>query len=595
MLLHEILNRLIDNCLPFSLFAQKPIIKFESKIRTCPFCGTPLSVQKTRSKTVFTLHIGGFRAIEKITECTNCNNTQKYQSEELLQIVPPFCNFGYDVIVYIGKAMFLQNRQESEIKSELAEKNIPISESEVSYLAKKFIIYLSTLQNSRSLRLCEILENNGGYILHLDALGEKGCLRLISGIDSISEFVLDNEKIISEKKDYIVPFLERIKSKYGNPLAIVQDMGKGIINAVETVFSEIKIFICHFHFLRDIGKDLLNKDYDIIRRRLRSYGILNKLRNLSKPLKSVIDRHPEEVSIFTNIIRKDGKIDLNSEIMQTITVYFLIQWILSWKRESKGYGFPFDRPHLSLAVRLTEGYVQIDKIKNRITDCSTNISKTITQLKDKLKLIVDDIELQNSVQKMQEDTKVFDNLRKAMQIAPNDNNDGLNFDGVSEDLKTIEQRVRVFRKNLLNNDKLKTSKKYQKFLVQINKYWNKLFADPIEVITSEGKKIIQPQRTNNIMERFFRDFRHSNMRKTGNSSLKKTLKSMIKDTPLVRNLKNKEYMKVILNENETLEDAFSKINPESIRLKIENERMYIDKIPKKIKILLEKNKLPKLI
>ncbi|MEA3457715.1 MAG: transposase [Candidatus Thermoplasmatota archaeon] len=499
------------------------------------------------------------------------------------------------MIVYIGKAMFLQNHQESEIKRELAEKNIPICESEVGYLAKKFIIYLSTLQNSRSNRLYEILENNGGYILHLDALGEKGCLRLISGIDSISEFVLDNEKIISEKKDYIVPFLERIKSRYGNPLAVVQDMGKGIMNAVETVFFGIKIFICHFHFLRDIGKDLLNKDYDIIRKRLRSYGILSKLRSLAKPLKAVIEQHPEEVSIFSNIIGKEEKIDLNSEIMQTISVYFLIQWILSWKTESKGYGFPFDRPHLSLSVRLSEGYVQIDKIKNRITDCSTNISKTITKLKDKLKLIVDDIELQNSAQNIQEDIKIFDNLREAMQIAPNNSNDGLNFDGVSEDLKTIEQRVRIFRKNLLSNDKLKTSKEYQKFLVQINKYWDKLFADPIEVISSEGNKVIQPQRTNNIMERFFRDFRHSNMRKTGNSSMKKTLKSMIKDTPLARNLKNKKFMDAILNENELLEEAFAQINPESIRLKIENERRYIDSIPKNIKILLKKNKLPMFI
>ena len=45
-----------------------------------------------------------------------------------------------------------------------------------------------------------------------------------------------------------------------------------------------------------------------------------------------------------------------------------------------------------------------------------------------------------------------------------------------------------------------------KMISQIDKYWAKLFADPLPVQTPEGLKFIQPQRTNNIMERFFRNF-----------------------------------------------------------------------------------------
>ena len=414
--------------------------------------------------------------------------------------------------------------------------------------------------------------------------------------------MLDNEKIISEKKDYIVPFLERIKSKYGNPLAVVQDMGKGIMNAVESVFRGVKIFICHFltreifflfnwvHFLRDIGKDLLNTDYDLIRKRLRSYGILSKLRNFAKPLEAVINQYPEELSLFSNIIKEDKEIDLSSVRMLSITVYFLIQWILAWKTESNGYGFPFDHPHLDLAERLMEGYNQIDTIQNKIIYCEGDLYKIISKLKNKLKLIVDDMELQNSVRKIRNDLVVFNNLREAMQIAPQDGNAGLNDDGVNEDLKTIEQRVGIFRKKLLKNPALKRSKEYRKFLAQIDKYWDKLFADPMQIITSEGEESIQPQRTNNIMERFFRDFRHSNMRKTGSSSIKKTLKSMIKDTPLVKNLKNTEYMKAVLNENETLEIAFSKIDYKLIKKKMEIENLYIEKIPREIKLLLVEKK-----
>jgi hypothetical protein len=45
-------------------------------------------------------------------------------------------------------------------------------------------------------------------------------------------------------------------------------MGRGILSAVKTVFPGIPDFICHFHFLRDIGKDLFETEYATIRNRL---------------------------------------------------------------------------------------------------------------------------------------------------------------------------------------------------------------------------------------------------------------------------------------------------------------------------------------
>ncbi len=77
----------------------------------------------------------------------------------------------------------------------------------------------------------------------------------MSSIDSLSEIVLGNLKIPSESEANIVPFLECIKKSHGTPLALIHDMGKGILAAVGKVFPGVPDFICHFHFLRDIGKD----------------------------------------------------------------------------------------------------------------------------------------------------------------------------------------------------------------------------------------------------------------------------------------------------------------------------------------------------
>lgn len=92
---------------------------------------------------------------------------------------------------------------------------------------------------------------------------------------------------------------------------------------------------------------------------------------------------------------------------------------------------------------------------------------------------------------------------------------------------------------------------------QIDKWNEKLFADPIEVETPQGKVTIYPQRTNNILEQFFRGIRRGQRRKTGNNSIRPMLQTMLADIPLVKNLDNQEYMKILLNGKSTLEELFA--------------------------------------
>ena len=129
---------------------------------------------------------------------------------------------------------------------------------------------------------------------------------LMSSLDSISEMVLGNVKIPSEKTEEIIPFLEEIKARYGVPLAEVHDMGAGILAAVKTVFPGVPDFICHYHFLRDLGKDLLEPDYDAIRKRLRHHTITEKLQYQARRLKKLIDQQPAWVEGFCQSIANDA-------------------------------------------------------------------------------------------------------------------------------------------------------------------------------------------------------------------------------------------------------------------------------------------------
>ncbi len=81
-----------------------------------------------------------------------------------------------------------------------------------------------------------------------------------------------------------------------------------------------------------------------------------------------------------------------------------------------------------------------------------------------------------------------------------------------------------------------------RMVAQIDKYGDRLFADPIVGNTPNGSVTIYRQRTNNIIEQFFRDLKRSHRRRTGNNSTARVLNSMLADTPLVKNLDNPEYM-----------------------------------------------------
>jgi hypothetical protein len=270
------------------------VVEFRPSATRCSACGGDLKGLKTRTRTVSTWHVGPFLAREVFLRCNACDHTQR--SEELCALVPPGAHFGYDGMVYAGKALFLRHRNEAEVVAELAQRNIQISPREVSLLGMKFVVYLALAHQRRVPDLPADMLTRGGSIGHLDATCEGGDPFLMSSIDALSDIGLGNVKWPAEDEAHIVPFLERLQQFFGIPLAWVHDMGKGILAAVATVFLGVPDFICHFHFLRDIGKDYLGAEYDTIRKRLRGHGISATLRYRAKPLKREMDANPAMIA-----------------------------------------------------------------------------------------------------------------------------------------------------------------------------------------------------------------------------------------------------------------------------------------------------------
>ena len=368
------------------------------------------------------------------TVCIDCGKI--FKSEELQRLVAPKSTFGFDIMVFIGEALFKRCCNGCSIKNQLAEKNISLSLREIDYLGKRFIIYLALAHRESQKELKQFFKAQGGYILHLDGTCEGDSPHLISSIDEISKIVLGNVKLPSENAPQIMEFLERFKSDYGVPIALVHDMGSAILKAVRTVFPSVPDYICHFHFLKDIGKDLLERDYSTVRRHLKTHRIRTHLRKMVKEFKKIMDENDAMLTELQDCLNGDLTTlnIIQATLCDEVKSYLILSWVLEARHESHGFGFPFDQPHVDFYIRLSQAYPILMKTKKSMKG-SSRLLKLMPISK-----VLNDKALEKTVTRIQERNIIFDRLRTAMRIAQPNASEGLNDEG-DADIKTIKANV----------------------------------------------------------------------------------------------------------------------------------------------------------
>lgn len=538
-----------------------------------------MNVQKTKPRKGIFLDFGEVWFNQKFKYYAHCECV--FNSEELSSLVPEYANFGFDIIEFIGRELFIKNQTESTIVELLKTRNVEISPNEVSYLGKKFILYLAQAHKEKEPEIKRLINLVGGYFIHLDSTCDGGSPHLFCAIEELLRLVLVARKIPSESCESIVPILEELKRAYGNPAGIICDMSKGILAAIQEIFPGVRVFICHFHWLRDIGKDLLKEDDSLLGSILRDFEVKTTLSKFSRELRALIKKTTSLSAHLAVEIEDFFKQKLPEEVI----AHLLIEWIQDYTDDLDGYGFPFDRANVSLVERIIQAHEHLQKLNIRE-------SGHLKKIQAFLEGLLSCRDLQDCLCDLKRRILYFERLRDIMRIAPSEGVDGLNDDGENADMSVMKKELNDFTEREDIKKAAETDRCVRKMLTQIKKYKDRLFTDGIEVIDAMGNKVlIHCERTNNIAERTFRDEKRGHRKRTGNKSMSQILKTMIAETPYVKNLANAEYLKIILNGKKTLAERFAEIDGSNVRDAMKKHHEKLEKLDPKVKRVIKTNGL----
>jgi len=554
------------------------LVSANTQRSSCPCCHDPMVVEKTILRQVSTLAHGSLKVHETVLVCgKGCRHEDgslvRRRSEDIGPHVPPGGVFGYDVIVHVGLQRFLFHRQREEIRQDLEEEHdITVSTGAISTMQRRFLSYLQDLHTARAPLLAEALALDGGWPLHLDATGEDGRGTLLVLLAGWRRWVLASIKIPTERADQILPCLHWVADHFGNPCAVMRDLGRAMISAVASFREErglsIPALSCHFHFLQDVGKDLLAAAYGTLREKLRQTGIRLRLRTLARDLGREIgpeiDRAREAVEHWK--VSSDSSHQLPQDpVAAQAVVRGLTQWVLDFPAQSTDRRFPFDRPLLDLYDRCVTGARATDAfLRNPPPDASAR--RALRRLSRALDLVASNQPMVGVISSLRMRADLFDQLRATIRLCPSSPT-------VSEtaatpgELQDIQQELEAWEKNLRLRRPARGPAKDRRqaidlVLAHLDRHGESLFGHVIPLPDSVGGGVRMVARTNNEAETYFRNMKHQERRRSGRKILTQDFERLHPAAALVPNLLKPDYLDILCGSLENLPAAFAQLDAE---------------------------------
>jgi hypothetical protein len=540
-------------------------------------------VQKTVSRSVQTVEHGPFRLREVVHECAaSCHlpdgslvtRRAAASAERLL----PGRSVGYDVMAFIGLGRFLRHRQREEIRSKLKDDyGIALSTGEISALGRLFLDYVRRLHEMRAPRLRQALRRDGGWPMHIDATGEDGRGTMLVILAGWRRWVLGAWKIPTENAEAILACARRTLQRFGEPCAVMRDLGRAMISACEDLVAGldavIKALSCHSHFLADVGSDLLEPGHDALRnalRRLKMRGALRTFaRDMGRELAGELDAARDDFRDWQQ--QEPASLRLPAGDGGVAIVRGLAQWAFDYAATEKSRNFPYDRPYLDLydrcvcARRVVDGWLRTPPKDRRVLRVLRRLGRILDPLRQ-------DPDLVRVARDLRVRVELFDDLRKALRLSPGAygrsrpcSNRPLTLVQARQELRDVRAELKRFAASLRQRRPQRgpacdLREAIDIILDHLQKHGRSLWGHEVRLPARAGGGIRLVDRTNNLPEHFFHTMKHGERRRSGRRNLARDFELLPPESALVQNFNHSDYVAIVCGSLERLPRAFAEMD-----------------------------------
>jgi len=528
---------------------------------------------------VVTLVGGSATIVEEYFVCPRCNDVETgkrviHHSELLRCILPHNSKYGYDVEIEAGHLQYADNRQMSEIKSIFEDTyGISIPQSQIHELGIRFLKHMTVNHYLSAPLLGKLFEN--GCVYHVDATCEAGRGMELTIKEGWTGIVLGAWKIPTENEEVIKRHLRSVVETFGAPVAFVSDLGNGMMAAIAGVIEEMHLksrqLVCHMHFLKAVGKSILEGVFQSLKSQFRQNKTLANLNRFVKETGNIIKPEAAAMRDFLARWEKSGaQISIPGYLESVAILRALAQWVILFGTQCGGVGFPFALSHTKLFDRCSAALASLLALSEK--SCLHEHSfKLAARLNKILQGVVENPEIQKTAQSLKAMEAVFAELRAVLRLEKTDvykhDKDKEcpdEFEVVAKLKDESSSFCGILRKRLETGSVIGAQADATRIVISyFEQYERYLFNHFALTYDAAGNIVIKLiERSNNIMEKSYRDHKHKIRRRTGAKNLGFVFEHLFPAASMMVNFDNPVYRQTVLDDKTRgdLTDIFSSLD-----------------------------------
>jgi len=538
-------------------------VRVDAEESYCPICGAALRVQKTSFNGIVTNEHGTLNGWWPTQECPNGCKTGDgraftRRAEKLDELVMKNHKFGYDLEVEVGICRYLKHMQINEIYEKLEEDGKKMSEATISRYSYQFLEHLEQLHVIHLPDIAKIMASEGGYYMHFDSTCEAGSGSLFAVLAGWKNWTLGAWRQSTENAREMLPHVTYLIETLGVPLAIMKDLsrqGQYVADEIIKAYpdGDILVFACHYHFVKDIGKDILYADHSSLKS-----CISDTKSSLARLIRDTQEKVTDDSTSVARTVEQwladPDSIAITLDSDAVAVVRYLSQWVLDSSQDGDNGQFPFELPYLLFYDRAIRMSNMSAALLNNSKAGKHSVSYSLLKRLHKITTaLANDRKSEKTATALRSKNNLFVRLRAALQMekqakiedACDSTEKRIEFhQKVKEDFEAF---VAELRKMMDSNKVKKDVKKAAVIIItHVDKYCDELWGHDIPVKDSLGNISMRvADRTNNTCEQSFANTKNNERRRSGRKNLNWDMTVRPASVSLVENLKDEEYLQIV--------------------------------------------------